>query len=178
MAVRFNLVSIQAEKSVENGEASDTELRRENIAAESVNGRVGQQFSSLAISKKLSPACSISKKLPAAMLAGRVCAGFLLGPAPMNDVASNSAGIAPSKPAIPQELRQASRQFRRNCAKQAGNSAGIAPGKPAIPQELRLAMPGSHEYSPCVRFRPDSWRKRQRLKVNAAESLSISTRTP
>ncbi len=25
----------------------------------------------------------------------------------------------------------------------------------AIPEELRPAMPGSHEYSPCVRFRPD-----------------------
>ncbi len=36
--------------------------------------------------------------------------------------------------AIPQELHQASRQF---------------------PPALRPAMPGIHEYSPCVRFRPD-----------------------
>ncbi len=46
------------------------------LAANSVNGRVGQQFLSLAI----------LKKLPKAMPAGRFRAGFLLGPALINDI--------------------------------------------------------------------------------------------
>ncbi len=103
-----------------------------NDDTKSVNGRVGQQFSS--------------------EIAGR-SAGFLLGPAPINDDKLSAAmsirkasgfGRTFAKASAPKSKSGRAAQFRRNCIKQAG-----------IPQALRLAMSGRHEYSQSVRFRPD-----------------------